>query len=146
MKPNPIISVVKLMRPKQYTKNAIVFGALIFSGEFFNMAYLANTALGFLAFCLISSCVYILNDIADREKDRLHPKKKNRPIASGAVSVPFALVLFVILLLGTVLFSFWRGFGFGVVVCAYFLVNLAYSMRLKRVVIVDIMCVSLPGS
>ena len=86
-----VFSLIKLMRPKQWTKNVFVFAALVFSGNLFNVPMLVATTIGFGVFCLASSCVYIINDIVDKEKDRAHPKKCKRPIASGAVNIPQAL-------------------------------------------------------
>lgn len=79
--------VVKLLRVKHYIKNLLIFIPLFFAGKIFDRNLLEKAFIGFVCFCLISSAVYILNDIQDREKDRLHPKKKMRPIASGSISV-----------------------------------------------------------
>lgn len=76
---------IKLMRPKQWIKNFFVFAALIFSKNFIYLPYLLKTVYAFICFCLISSCAYILNDIVDAKKDKLHPKKKTRPIVSGVI-------------------------------------------------------------
>ncbi len=84
---------IKLMRPQHYIKNLLIFFALIFSGNFFDKEMLLSTFLAFLSFSMCASVVYIINDIKDKEKDKLHEKKKNRPIASGRVSVKNASIL-----------------------------------------------------
>jgi hypothetical protein len=85
------------MRPRQWTKNIFCFGALVFDGKLLHLPSLATTIFGFILLCLISGTVYIINDLVDVEKDRVHPTKKNRPIASGAVSTQFATISAVVL-------------------------------------------------
>ena len=89
---------IKLMRPKHYIKNLLIFLPLIFSGLLLNINNFTKTLLGFLIFCLVASVIYIINDINDREKDRQHAVKKNRPIASGKVSVKNAIIEIILLL------------------------------------------------
>lgn len=136
-------SYLKLLRPHQWTKNGVVFAALIFSRSFTDVELCLRSLAGFIAFCLASSCVYIINDIADRDKDRAHPKKCSRPIASGAVKVPSAIGLIVVLFVAAFVAAFWLSLSFGLVLTAYFVMNLAYSFRLKQLPIFDIMCVAL---
>lgn len=95
---NFIINLLKLMRPKQWVKNFFVFGALIFSYSFLNLNKDKSALLAFVLFCLISSSVYIMNDILDVEKDRVHPKKRFRPIASGAISIKQSIISLVLIL------------------------------------------------
>lgn len=130
---------LKLMRVKHYIKNFIVFIPLFFAGEIFNINALEKGFLGFICFCLTSSAVYILNDIQDVEKDRNHPKKKNRPIASGAVKVKEAYILMFACLAVVILLSLALGSrsGFALLVL-YFMINVAYSMGLKNKPIIDI--------
>ena len=135
-------SIFKLLRPKQWTKNGLVFAALIFAGAIFREGYFLRTLVGFSVFCLISSSVYVLNDIVDRGKDRLHPKKKDRPVASGAISVPIAVCLLVVLLLVTLVVAYVLNVYFFLVILAYFLINVAYSLALKKIAILDIMCIA----
>ena len=92
-----IKNILKLMRVKHYLKNILVFLPLVFSSQLFEANYFLNTFIGFISFCFISSSVYIINDIKDVNKDRLHKIKKNRPIASGKVSIKVALILFGVL-------------------------------------------------
>lgn len=133
-------SILKLMRIKHYIKNFLVFAPLFFARSFLDTSLLFNVILGFISFCLVSSIVYIINDINDVDKDRQHPIKKNRPIASGKVGINqawlLALVLFVISFL---LNLFWIKNGHSIVILyGYLLLNLAYSFYLKRIPIVDV--------
>ena len=89
---------LKLARPKQWIKNLFVFAALVFAGHAFEEEYLQKTTLAFLLFCLISACVYILNDVVDINKDRAHPKKRTRPIAAGIITPKEAIIFLIILL------------------------------------------------
>ena len=134
--------IIKLMRPIQWTKNLFVFVAIVFAGEAFNKALLIQCLFAFATFCVLSSSVYVLNDIIDKEKDASHPTKKNRPIASGKVSVPLAVVLFIVLTIlagvGSVLLGGW----FALIAGMYFAINIAYSLKLKNVPIIDIMSIA----
>ena len=136
-------SLIRLIRPKQWTKNGFVFAALVFSGSLFDVPMLLKTFLGFVVFCLASSCVYIINDTVDREKDRAHPKKRVRPIASGAVSIPQAMILLLALLILIAIGIAYLGQYFGLIILSYLVINLAYSYKLKNEPIIDIMCIAL---
>lgn len=142
MKDKLLINYIKLMRPKQWIKNGLVFAALIFSGNLTDLNMLLLTVYGFIIFCLLSSSVYIFNDAIDKEKDKLHPKKCNRPIASGAISVPQAMVLMVILIISTFTWSIFLNIGFTYVAFIYFILNIFYTFKLKHVAILDIMCIA----
>lgn len=131
------------MRPHQWTKNLVVFAGLIFSKNFRDQELLFRSIEAFIAFCLLSGVIYIINDIADIEKDRLHPTKKNRPLAAGTLPVPVA---FVAAMAGAALglFLSWRlGSGFVTVACVFCALNLLYSFVLKRVVLLDVVSISL---
>jgi 4-hydroxybenzoate polyprenyltransferase len=130
------------MRPRQWTKNLLVFAALIFSIKISNLTMLYQTLLGFLLFCLVSSCVYILNDFVDREADRQHPEKKHRPMASGAINPYVAIGLGVFLLLLSLTTALLVNMPFAMVLSIYFLLNVAYSLILKHVVILDILIIA----
>lgn len=135
--------LLKSMRPKQWTKNAAVFAALIFDRQLFNTDAVLRTIAGFILFCLVSSSVYLFNDIMDIESDKKHPIKRNRPIAAGNLSVSTALVFalaFIIISLGL---GFWLSPGFGILATVYFLTNLAYSKWLKHIVIIDVLVIAL---
>jgi 4-hydroxybenzoate polyprenyltransferase len=126
------------LRPKQWIKNLIIFGPLVFSLNLnqIDMGILAVRA--FLTFCAVSGAVYLLNDIFDRERDKQHPIKKARPIASGALSVPAALVAIAVILVVAVLSALSIGTGMLLIISAYIVNNILYSFRLKHVVIVDV--------
>ena len=135
--------LLKSMRPKQWTKNAAVFAALIFDRQLFNTDAVLRTIAGFILFCLVSSSVYLFNDIMDIESDKKHPIKRNRPIAAGKLSVSTALVFalaFIIISLGL---GFWLSPGFGILATVYFLTNLAYSKWLKHIVLIDVLVIAL---
>ena len=90
---------IALLRPHQWYKNLLVFLPLMFSGNLINLAELSNSLLAFASFCALSSSTYVINDMADRHKDKLHPEKKNRPIASGAIGINTAITIATIALL-----------------------------------------------
>jgi 4-hydroxybenzoate polyprenyltransferase len=127
------------MRPRQWTKNSFLFAALVFDGKLFHLTDFLRTLAGFGLFCLISSAVYIFNDLLDVESDRQHPIKKNRPIASGKLPVSIALIA------GTALVAISLGAGyllawqFALTVLVYFVLMLAYSKWLKRILILDVL-------
>jgi len=137
-----LVGIIRTMRPKQWVKNLLVFAALIFSENLLELPKLLRSVGAFIAFCLVSGAVYIINDIVDRENDREHPKKRLRPIASGKLNVfPAALAAAIALIIGV-----GAGFGldwrFGLIVVVYFLLQLAYSFSLKKVVVLDVMVVA----
>ena len=137
-----LTALLKTMRPRQWTKNAFVFFALVFDKQLLQLPAFLNTLAGFALFCLVSSAVYIFNDLADLEADRQHPEKKNRPLPSGqlprgAAWTAGVLLAAVTLPLGWLLSPFFAG-----VLAFYFLINLAYSRWLKHVPILDVMIVA----
>ncbi|MFC6230591.1 decaprenyl-phosphate phosphoribosyltransferase [Paenibacillus allorhizosphaerae] len=134
--------LITQLRPKQWTKNLLVFAALLFSFEKISLSTLSDTIAGFLLFSLISGCVYILNDYADRETDRFHPVKKYRPIASGALHPQLALACGGIILFASMIVSYFMNPLFTGLLAAYFILNVAYSFKLKHVVIADIMIIA----
>ncbi len=131
---------IKLMRVKHYLKNFLIFLPLLFSGNLVKGDYLWVCFMGFIAFSLTCSIVYIINDINDREKDRLHEKKKNRPIASGKVSVGEAMGLILILVIGVVLCITCISIKLYslILLLIYLFINIGYSFGLKNVCLVDI--------
>ncbi|MDF2960546.1 MAG: decaprenyl-phosphate phosphoribosyltransferase [Paenibacillus sp.] len=131
-----------LMRPRQWTKNLLVFAALIFSIRLATMTMLGHALAGFVLFCLVSSCVYVLNDYVDRERDRMHPEKKNRPLASGAIHPQAAIVFGLVMLAVCLLLAYRFQFAFGLVLSVYFCMNVLYSFRLKHVVIIDLLVIA----
>jgi len=135
-------ALLRAMRPKQWMKNGFIFAALVFDEKLFRPLLFAKTALAFGIFCLASSAVYLLNDLADREKDRQHPTKRNRPLASGALAPWVAVVAAVIFTLISLLTALWLGRGFTLVIVSYLVLNTAYSFWLKHIVIVDVLIVA----
>ena len=131
---------IRLLRPKHYVKNVLVLLPLFFSGRFFERTALCAGLWGFAAFCLLSSLVYIINDLRDAPADRLHPTKCNRPIACGAVSVPAALALaagLAALVMAAGIFARFPALGW-IELTVYLLVNLAYSFGLKNIPVLDV--------
>ena len=131
-------ALIKTMRPHQWLKNVLIFTGLVFDGKLGNIPDLVRTSFGFLLFCLISSTVYIINDIADVEADRQHPKKRNRPIASGALPVSVAWVAAVVIIGLSFPLAYLLSPSFALVLMVYFLLNLAYSKWLKHIPIIDV--------
>lgn len=136
-------SVLVSLRPPQWTKNLILFVALALSKHLFELEPFLRTLLAFLLFCGLSGSVYLLNDVADLERDRLHPQKKRRPVASGALPVKRAVGLAGLLGLLSLGLSFLLGMPFAISALLYLLLNLVYSFKLKEVVILDVLSVSL---
>lgn len=133
-------ALIRLMRPHQWLKNVFVFAGLLFSQTWLNAGsgpLVQRVLLAFAAFCCLSSMVYILNDWHDRASDALHPTKRLRPLASGAVSLPMAALLAVALLLAALLLA-WGNRTLLVLLAVYGVLNLAYSWRLKQVPVVDV--------
>jgi len=138
-----IKSLILAMRPKQWTKNLLIFAALIFGERLFHLSDSLIVLIIFILFCLLTSSIYIINDLMDYEQDRLHPEKKKRPIASGKLSKRRAIIFAVFLaLLSLTLARLINVKGF-LVFLIYFILNLFYSFRLKRLVILDVLCISL---
>ncbi|WP_339266131.1 decaprenyl-phosphate phosphoribosyltransferase [Paenibacillus sp. FSL K6-1330] len=130
------------LRPKQWTKNLLIFAAPLFSFEVVNPGVLFDTLIGFFLLSFVSGCVYIVNDYADREADRNHPVKKYRPMASGALPPKLAIAFGVLLLIASLAVSYFLNPLFTVLLVLYFAMNVAYSFRLKHVVIIDIMIIA----
>lgn len=130
------------LRPKQWTKNLLIFAAPLFSFEGVNPGVLFDTLIGFFLLSFVSGCVYIVNDYADREADRNHPVKKYRPMASGALPPKLAIGFGALLLTASLVISYLLNPLFTVLLVLYFAMNVAYSFRLKHVVIIDIMIIA----
>jgi 4-hydroxybenzoate polyprenyltransferase len=136
-------AVVASLRPHQWTKNLVVFAALAFSKHLFELGPLVRTTFAFALFCGLSGAVYLLNDLADLERDRRHPIKRLRPLASGALRPRTAGIVAAVLAFGCLGLAFVLGRPFAAAAFVYLGLNLLYSFRLKEVVIVDVLCVSL---
>jgi 4-hydroxybenzoate polyprenyltransferase len=132
-------ALLKTMRPRQWTKNAFLFAALVFDGKLFHPIDFLHTLAGFGLFCLISSAVYIFNDLFDVEADRQHPVKKNRPIASGRLSSSVAGLAGTLLVLVTLAAGTLLAWEFALTLLVYFALMLAYSKWLKHILILDVL-------
>jgi len=135
-------AIIKTMRPKQWTKNVVVYAALIFDGKFLNPTLFFKTTALVILFCLVSSAVYLLNDLADIEKDRAHPKKRHRPLASGALKPKSAMIALVVLLAVSLPVAFLLDINAALILSGYFLLNVAYSFWLKNMVILDALTIA----
>jgi 4-hydroxybenzoate polyprenyltransferase len=133
---------ITLLRPYQWVKNVLVFSGLIFSTSLFKMDGVPLSIAAFFIFCFASSCVYILNDICDYKNDKAHPVKKNRPIASGKVPKSTAIILLAILFPTVLIAAWFLSMQFFIIVAVYLLFNIAYSLGLKKVVLLDVMIVA----
>ncbi|MCW5936386.1 MAG: decaprenyl-phosphate phosphoribosyltransferase [Fimbriimonadaceae bacterium] len=133
---------LQLLRPKQWSKNLLIFGALIFSGKAGDPDSLIRALIAFVAMCLASSGVYVWNDILDVESDRVHPKKRLRPIASGKVPVSVAAVLAVVLVLGAAALGFYLNKTSLALIVAYLVIQLIYNLRGKSVAVLDVFFIS----
>jgi 4-hydroxybenzoate polyprenyltransferase len=131
--------LLRAMRPRQWIKNLLVFSALLFDQQLFAPASFLNIFAGFLLLCLAASSVYLINDIADADQDRQHPKKKHRPIASGALSKRAAHISIMVFLSVSLGFGFLLKTAFGLILLSYVLLNLLYSTYLKHIPIIDVM-------
>lgn len=126
------------MRPRQWVKNVLIFTALVFDEKLGNIQLVILTAAGFVLFSLVSSSVYILNDLTDLEADRQHPIKQKRPLASGRLPVNFARLTATVILLICFALAYWLSHGFFFLLLTYWLLNMGYSKWLKHYPIVDV--------
>jgi 4-hydroxybenzoate polyprenyltransferase len=131
------------MRPRQWTKNLIVFAGLIFSQNIANPRLLVKSAEAFIVFCALSGVIYLINDIADIEKDRIHENKRQRPLPSGRLGVRHAVVASILIGVAAMLLAYHVGSNFFVVSAVFFLLNFLYSFVLKKVVLLDVASISL---
>ncbi len=133
---------IRLIRPKHWVKNLFVFAPLVFAQELFHPGPLVEAAKAFLVFCLSASAIYIINDVADVEADRAHPEKRRRPIASGEIPVSRALTLATLLIAASAIIVSGMHHLFITAIIVYIVMNLAYSFRLKEVVLLDVFIVA----
>ncbi len=134
--------IFKTMRPRQWTKNLLLFAALIFSQNLFNPAMLKDVSIAFIIFCLLSGSVYTLNDLIDLKQDRNHPKKSKRPLASGKLKPSTAIISGIILVVLSLTNAFWLNINFAWIALGYLILQIAYSTLLKHIVILDVLAVS----
>ncbi len=136
------LSLFRVLRPHQWSKNLFVIAPLVFSRELGNLSIGIKAILAAFLFCLASGAVYTMNDIVDAPKDRLHPLKCRRPIASGALPVRIAVAFSVLLACGSLLGATIFGARFILTLTAYFVLNIAYSLWLRKVIIADVICIA----
>lgn len=134
--------LLKEVRPRQWIKNLSLFAAIFFTGELLNPEAFLVSLKAFIIFCAVSSVTYIFNDLRDIEKDRLHPFKKNRPLASGRLNANFAKVVAVVLTITSVIAASQINLAFLAGVLAFYLLQIAYSIKLKEVILLDILTIA----
>ncbi len=137
-----ILAVVRSVRPKQWTKNLLVFAGLVFTYNLLNAGMLSRVILSFAAFCALSSAGYLWNDLRDASADRLHPIKRHRPIAAGLVPPALAMVMALACGAAGLGLAFALGTSFGLVASLYLLLTLTYSIWLKHLVLIDVFGIS----
>ena len=137
-----LYNLIKTMRPKQWLKNIFVFAPLVFDLKLTNLGYLLSTLAGFALLCVVSGSVYIINDLADAEKDRQHPRKQHRPIASGKLPTGAAIGAATLLLPVSITAGFFLHPLFGAVLAGYLVMQIGYSFLLKKYVILDVMVIA----
>ncbi len=137
-----ITGALHLLRPTQWLKNTFLFAPLIFSKHLFEMTYVWREVFAFFGFCIISSVVYVMNDVIDREADRIHPIKQHRPLASGLLGLSEAALIVLLLLTVLSFFVPLLNTHYWYTVVAYCLLNLAYSWWLKQIVLVDVFIIA----
>ncbi|CAN5352209.1 decaprenyl-phosphate phosphoribosyltransferase [soil metagenome] len=139
---NPV-AFLKSLRPKQWMKNLLLFAGILFARKWNDHHLVVNVLVGFAVFCALSGVVYITNDILDREKDREHPKKKFRPIASGAISPTAAAIGAIFLLIGGLAAAYWVTFNFFICAAIYVTLVTLYSFAFKHMVVLDVMVLAM---
>ena len=137
---DPVIALLEALRPYQWVKNLLVFAPLVFARRMTDGPSVVQAVLAFAAFSLVASGIYLLNDLHDLENDRLHPRKKMRPLPSGRLPVAWGAAALIACTLAGLSLAAWRGFLW--LPLAYWVVNVLYSWRLKHLVILDAMCIA----
>ncbi len=142
VKRNKLTVVFEALRPIQWIKNLSIFAAIILNGQLFNQTAFTKSLLAFIVFCLLSSSSYLINDIVDIDKDKLHPVKKNRPIARGDLTTSNAIFIAFILLFSGLFISLFISSGFFWLSLIFILFQYTYSLLLKKKAVVDIIGIS----
>lgn len=137
-----IYAIIKTARPRQWLKNLAVFTTILFSGQFFNLQLFTTTVYAFIVFCLLSSSNYIFNDVLDVSRDRKHPFKKFRPVASGLLPRPVALVVSFIFAVTGLTVSYSIGQNFFLISILFILLQYCYSLFLKHISVIDILVIT----
>jgi len=133
---------LEIFRPKQWIKNFFVFAGILFSQNFFNSYLLLKVVFAFFIFCLLSSSAYIFNDLVDLKQDRYHPVKSRRPLASGKVDVSFVIFLLIVSSSFSLVIAYYLSLSFFLVALGYLLLQLVYSLFLKRIIIIDVFAIA----
>jgi 4-hydroxybenzoate polyprenyltransferase len=135
-------ALLKTMRPKQWTKNVFIFAALVFDRKLTNPTAFLHTVVAFVTFCLVSSAVYLINDLVDIEKDRQHPTKRHRPLPSGQLNPKVAIAAAVVIPLLCIPAALLFSRSIGLVLISYLMLQILYSFYLKNLVIIDVMTIA----
>ena len=138
-----IWALLRTMRPDQWTKNLVLFAGLVFAGGLTDGRLVGLATSGFLVFCALSGATYLFNDLIDAQSDRRHPVKRNRPLASGELSLTAAVTSALVLASGALWLAYRIGPGFGLVATGYLGLNVLYSVALRRMVILDVMAIAI---
>lgn len=133
---------LRLLRPRQWIKNFAVFAAIIFSGELFTYSAFETVLLGFVIFCALSSSIYVINDIFDLNKDKLHPFKRFRPLASGDISIAEGIFIAILLGISSLIASFVISPAFFLIAVVYIFLQVSYSVILKHIAVIDILALA----
>ena len=137
-----LLGLFRTMRPKQWTKNVIIYAGLVFDGQLFQLNAFARVTLSFFLLCLAASTVYIINDLVDIERDKLHPKKKYRPLPSGQLPIPLAISAAIALPIIAIFISWLYSPVYAAILIIYIVINILYSFRLKHVVLIDVLTIT----
>jgi len=138
-----VLNLIAAVRPNQWTKNLLVFAALIFAQRLFDLRAVGESVAAFAVFCVLSGVVYLVNDVMDRESDRRHPLKSHRPIASGALSVRAAIIAAIVLATAGLAGAFALSREFGLVAVGYLGLQMLYSGPLKHIVVLDVLTLAI---
>lgn len=138
----PLIGLIRAMRPRQWVKNVIVYAGLVFDAQLLQAEPFLRVTIAFLLLCLASSSIYVINDLVDVESDRQHPRKRFRPIASGQLPLPLARVAAFALPVLTLLLSWLASPSLFAIILIYLVLHIAYAFRLKHIVIIDVMAIA----
>ncbi|WP_055425096.1 decaprenyl-phosphate phosphoribosyltransferase [Apibacter mensalis] len=139
-----MVDYLRLIRIKQWFKNIFVFLPIFFAGKLLDLHLVLNSIIAFFSFSFIASSIYIINDCTDIEKDKMHPEKKNRPLAAGKIKVNQAFIVFLLLIIAAYFMGLIiHSWGVILIITLYFIMNLAYSFKLKHIAIIDVVIISI---
>lgn len=137
-----LFEILRLVRPRQWIKNFAVFAAILFGGELFDLLILQKVVIAFFVFCGLSSATYILNDIFDIKKDKMHPFKKFRPLAKEAVPIPLAIIIGIVLVIASLITAFYVTPAFFITCVIYLVIQFSYSLFFKSITVMDILAIA----